>query len=239
MAVHYPFARTAIRTALIGITATAALSACGAEYIGRTTEIAASAPTSAATPSSAPGEVSSPPAAAPAKPAATTSKSTKTTTKKPSTTKKSSSTDTAVTGTRQVVIAPIPSFESILALDAKNRLNLIDGESDRSLFVFTPVGKRYLIMTAKADAGSSEPSCLSIKVNGSNPLTVVAAACDAGAAGQLFKVTARGKNYAISNRSAFLQVIDGRLIAQELGDAPLETTFQLVDNGKANLPALD
>jgi hypothetical protein len=142
-------------------------------------------------------------------------------------------------GTRQVAIVPVPSFESALALDAKGRLGLTDGESDRSLFVFTPSGQRFLIKTAKADADSGEPSCLSIQVNGSNPLTVVAAPCDAGSADQQFEVSARGKSYSISSQSAFLQVVRGEVIAEELGDAPLRTTFKLVDNGKATLPALD
>lgn len=62
-----------------------------------------------------------------------------------------------LSGTRQVAIVPVPSFESVLALDAKGRLGLTDGESDRSLFVFTPNGKRFQIKTAKADSDSGEP----------------------------------------------------------------------------------
>jgi hypothetical protein len=238
MALSYPFARPEVRGALMAFAATVALSACGGEDTG---EIAGPAPTPSPASSTAPASAA-PATTAPAKPA--TAEPAKPATAKPTSsrlasTRKPSTTGGVLSGTRQVVIAPVPSFESVLALDSRGRLNLTDGEGSRSLFVFVPAGKSYLIKTAKADAGSGEPLCLSIKVNGSNPLTVVATACDAGAAAQRFEVTARGKTYAISNRSAFLQVVKGELIAEELGDAPLGTTYKLVDNGKASLPALD
>jgi hypothetical protein len=144
-------------------------------------------------------------------------------------------------GKRQVVIKPAEAFESILAVDGHGRLNLTDGEAEHGLFVLAPVGDKYLIKTAKADAGG-EPSCMGIKTNGSGSLTVEAAACDAGRAGQLFTIAPqKGKGtYAISNQDAFLQVSGrGGLIAEELGDAPLTTTFAFVDNGPSTLPALD
>ncbi|WP_305787080.1 hypothetical protein [Symbioplanes lichenis] len=149
-------------------------------------------------------------------------------------------------GKRQVVIKPVEEFESILAVDARGRLNLTDGESDKSLFVLVPNGAKWLIKTAKADP-SGEPACMGLKNNGSNPLTVVAALCDAGRTGQNFTITkldatdsAGRPTYAISSRDAFLQYF-GRsgLIAEELGDAPLKTTFSFVDNGPSTLPILD
>jgi hypothetical protein len=149
-------------------------------------------------------------------------------------------------GKRQVVIRPIPSFESIVAVDAKGRLSTVDGEAEHGLFVFTPVGDKFQIRTAKAGAGG-EPSCMGVKSNGTNPLTVVAAACDTSRGGQLFTITEQKKKdedgdptYAISNEGAFLQIFPKYgLIAQELGDSPLETTFSFVDNGAAKLPVLD
>jgi hypothetical protein len=130
-------------------------------------------------------------------------------------------------------------------VDDRGRLSLTDGEAEHGLFVLTPSGDKYLIKTAKAGAGG-EPSCLGVKNNGSASLTVEAAACDAGRAGQLFTITRQqartedgSPTYAISNRSAFLQVFPSGLIAEELGDAPLKTTFAFVDNGPATLPALD
>jgi hypothetical protein len=141
-------------------------------------------------------------------------------------------------GKRQVVIKPVPGFESIVAVDAKGRLGLTDGEAEHGLFVLTPVGDKHQIKTAKAAAGG-EPSCMGIKKNGSAPLTVVAAACDTGRPGQLFTITREDSTFAISNGSAYLQVVRSGLVAEELGDAPLKTTFEFVDNGAATLPALD
>ena len=149
-------------------------------------------------------------------------------------------------GGRQVVIAPIPGGESILAVDDKGRLGPADGDVDKGLFVLTPANGKYQIKTAKPDPGG-EAACLGVKQNGSDPLTVVAAPCDTSRAGQLFTIKpeknkdSKGRpTYAISNQGAFLQVADGYgLIAEELGDSPLRTTYSLVDNGPATLPSLD
>jgi len=146
---------------------------------------------------------------------------------------KSSTSRGVLSGTRAVVIVPVPSFESVLAIGTDGRLGLTDAEAD--FFVFTPVGRRFQIRTDGIAANTGEPACLRIKSNGTQSLTVVGAVCKSSDERQLFDVAADGKNYVISNASAFLQVDgDGLLIAQELGDAPLETSFKLVDNGKAN-----
>lgn len=147
--------------------------------------------------------------------------------------------DPILTGKRQVVIKPIPSFESIVAIDGKGRLNLTDGEAKFGLFVLSPVGKKWQIKTAKAGDGK-KAACVGIKNNGSDPLTVVATKCDAKRAGQLFDITKlKAKDngrptYAISSGGAFLQYFPRTgLIAEELGDAPLTTTYSFVDNGPA------
>lgn len=151
--------------------------------------------------------------------------------------------DPILAGKRQIVIAPVESMESIVVVDAKGRLSTTDGEAEHSMFVLTPVGGRYQIKTAKVGAGG-EPSCMGIKGNGTAPLTVVAAACDAGRDGQLFtikkqKAKDNGRpTYAISNRDAYLQIFPSGLIAEELGDAPLLTTYAFVDNGPSTLPVL-
>jgi hypothetical protein len=74
----------------------------------------------------------------------------------------------------------------------------------------------------------------------------VATACDASRAGQLFAITAERKKdargrptYAIANQGAFLQERKTGLIAEELGDSSLTTTFSFVDNGPTSLPSLD
>nr|WP_221379894.1 hypothetical protein [Actinoplanes polyasparticus] len=143
-----------------------------------------------------------------------------------------------LSGRRQVVIRPAGGPEGVLAVDGRGRLNLTDGPSEFTLFVFVPVRDGlHQIRTARAGAGG-EPSCMGVKSNGPSPLTVVAAACDTRRAGQLFRVRkapeAQADGYGISNQSAYLQISPERgLIAEELGDAPLRTVYTFVDNGAA------
>jgi hypothetical protein len=228
-------ARSITRTALLGLAATTVLTGCGEAQ-----------PRSSI-------EVISTDSAVPAKSVSQQKPTAPPSTGKPDSPGESGSTDKSgskgsagtvriLNGTRNVVIVPVPSFESIAALDDMMRLNLTDGDPKYGLFVFTPVNGKYLIRTSEAD-NSGEAPCLRVRPNGSEPLTVVAAPCDTSDPLQLFTVTldkAKKSTYAISNQSAFLQVTsDGELIAEELGDAPLLTTFKLIDNGKAALPALD
>ncbi|MCW2144081.1 hypothetical protein BXY51_008686 [Actinoplanes cyaneus] len=147
-------------------------------------------------------------------------------------------------GTRQVVIRPLPSSGSVVAVDGNGRLTTTDGDGG-ALFVLTPTGGQHLIRTATARAGG-EASCMKLTPNGSNPLTIRAAACDAGDSGQLFSIRkqrakdAAGRStYTISSGGAYLQVsAQNGLIAEELGDGSTRTTFSFVDNGKATLPQL-
>lgn len=146
-------------------------------------------------------------------------------------------------GKRQVVIKPNPGSESIVAFDAKGRLSLIDGEAEHALFVLTPSGDKFLITTAKAASGG-EPDCVGVKASGSASLTLVATPCDTSRKGQLFTITEQKKvagrpAYSISVAGAFLQVGPSGLIAEELGDGPVKTTFSFVDNGPASQPVLD
>ncbi|MFB9545301.1 hypothetical protein [Micromonospora sagamiensis] len=151
-------------------------------------------------------------------------------------------------GERQVVIAPVGSFESILAVDAKGRLNLTDGEAEYALFVLDPVdGGRHQIKTAKAGSGG-EPFCMGLRDNGTSPATVVAAGCDTSSAGQLFtleRMRATDKQgrptYAIrgAGNVRLGTTASSGLVAQAAGDGGPETTFAFVDNGKATLPELD
>ncbi|MFI7648683.1 hypothetical protein ACIBTZ_21740 [Micromonospora sp. NPDC049460] len=153
------------------------------------------------------------------------------------------SADPIMRGERQVVLRPVGSFESILAVDAKGRLNLTDGDTDKGLFVLLPAsGNRYQIRTAKAHNGS-EPDCMGLRNNGSAPATVVAAACDAGRAGQMFTIEktqekSQGRpTYTISGEGkVHLRASDEQgLIAQRMGegDTGKGLTFDFVDNGAA------
>lgn len=146
-----------------------------------------------------------------------------------------SAADPILTGQRQVVIQPVGSTESILAVDARGRVNLTDGKTPHGLFVLTPAGDKFLIRAGKT-------SCLGVRTNGGSPLAVEAAPCDPSRAGQLFTITRHPGTaaYAISNRNAHLQVSPRNgLVAEERGDAPLRTTWTFVDNGPAALPALN
>ena len=143
-----------------------------------------------------------------------------------------------LSGKRQVVIKPAGQGEGILAVDDKGKLVVTDGPGTHTLFVLVPVRDGlHQIRTAKADVGG-EPSCMGVKNNASDPLTVVAAACDTGRAGQLFRVRtaqeASEDGYGISNRDAYLQISRTHgLIAEKLGEAPSRTVYTFVDNGAA------
>ncbi|MGN9809554.1 hypothetical protein ACTMSW_09360 [Micromonospora sp. BQ11] len=148
-------------------------------------------------------------------------------------------------GERQVVIRPVEAFEAILAVDGKGRLNLTDGDADKGLFVLFPIGNgRYQIKTAKAQSGG-EPACMGLRDNGTSSPTIVAAACDVSAKGQLFSIEPTGTKdaqgrplYAISTAGGhYLRSLDGQgLVAQNGGEAGSRTTFSFVDNGAAQLP---
>lgn len=161
------------------------------------------------------------------------------------------STAAALDGKRQVFLLPLLNDtelpDSVLAVTAGGRIQVTDDYGDRALFVPVPSAsnpKARLIKTATLRAGG-EPFCLQVKANGANPLTVVTAACNAQEPTQLFTFEPSGEDdegrttYAVRNRDAFLQwhPLGGiGLVAEELGDSTLETTFTLLDQGAATLP---
>jgi hypothetical protein len=157
----------------------------------------------------------------------------------------------ALDGKRQVFFLPrlddneLP--DSVLAVTAGGRVQVTDEYAAGALFVPVPKergAKERLIKTGRL-RGAGDPFCLQVSSNGADPLTVVTAVCDAGKAAQLFTFDEAGKDgegrttYAVRNRDAFLQwhPLGGvGLIAEELGDSQLETTFTLQDQGAAALP---
>jgi len=137
--------------------------------------------------------------------------------------------------------------ESSLAVSSSGRVEVTEDYSGRALFVPTPSGSKYLIKTGTLRAGG-EALCLKARISGSNPVTIVTGDCDAGDKNQLFTFLKQGKDnqgrmtYAIGNGDAFLQwnpTGTFGLIAEELGDAKLHTTFVAIDRGKSTVPALD
>jgi hypothetical protein len=151
-------------------------------------------------------------------------------------------TDPALSGKRQVTIVRAQSFEGGLSL-LDGKLVEVDDDSGRQLFVPTPIGGgRYLIKAyqkANGHPAADEPLCWQEhNPHSAQSLTVEGALCDKGNAAQWFTISSAGKGtYAISNNSAFLQFSPtSGLILEELGDAPLLSTFRLVDNGPARAP---
>ena len=181
-------------------------------------------PTASTAPPSAPADTSSDPTSVPPTPTPGT-------------------TDPVLSGRREVTIVRVQAFESGLSL-LNGRLVEVDDDSGRQLFVPTPLGgDRYLIKAYDSPnnhPAADEPACWQVhNPHTTESLTVQGAACDAGNPDQWFTITAKGKRtYAISNASAFLQYSPtSGLILEELGDAPLRSTFRLVDNGPARRPA--
>jgi hypothetical protein len=228
--------RSVARAALFGLAATVALSACGDDPKGTIEPLGAGASTSAAPTTAA---TTSPTT----DPDTTTPAAAQTSTKKPAPPKTSDSnaspaSDKLLNGTRKVAIVPVPTFESAVGLDGTGNLVITDGDPEVGLFVVNPVRGGYLIRAGEANAAGKYP-CLRIKTNGSNSLTVNSATCKASDVEQVFTIDkVKGGSYAISNRSAYLQETSSGLIAEELGDSELQTTFKLVDNGKATLAPL-
>jgi hypothetical protein len=158
----------------------------------------------------------------------------------------------ALDGKRRVLFLPLIDDnelpDSVLAVTAGGRLQVTDDYTDRALFVPVPKGggaKERLIKTATL-RGGGEPLCLEVRSNGTEPLSVVTAPCDAGEPTQLFTFDESGKDdegrptYAVRNRDAFLQwhpLGAVGLVAEKLGDDALATTFSLQDQGPARLPA--
>jgi hypothetical protein len=156
----------------------------------------------------------------------------------PSSSPPSSTPADPLSGGRQVNIVPLDKGNevpgSMLAVTQGGRVQVTPDRGESALFALSKAGGAYLIRTTK------EASCFKVRSNGANPLTVVVATCDAGDATQLFTFDDNGKDgrgrtaYGIRNRDAFLQwrrTGGYGLIAEELGDSPLETTFVLVDRG--------
>jgi len=156
-----------------------------------------------------------------------------------------------LSGSRQVYLSVVDQGvelpESNLAVSSSGRVEVADEYGDPAYFVPTPMSDgsgAYLIKTGKLRSGGAA-LCLQVQSNGSNPLTVVTAACDPADDTQLFKIEQHGKNdqkrmtYAIQNRGAYLQwnpTGPSGLIAEELGDATLGTTFVITDRGASTVP---
>jgi hypothetical protein len=139
-------------------------------------------------------------------------------------------------GKRKYTIVRVQSFESGLSL-TNNGLAELDDDSGRQLFVPTPLGNnKYQIKAYHSETNA--PTCWQLH----NPrttasLTIRSATCNDNKRNQQFIITKiSSKTYSISDTdaAAFLQYSpNSGYIMEELGDAPLKTTFRFNDNGPA------
>ena len=157
-----------------------------------------------------------------------------------------------LSGKHQVYIVPVADGMhmplTVLGVDAKGRVNVTDEFGDRAGFVpvqTAPKSAKYLIKTADIRSGG-EALCLQVQGNGSNPLTLVTKACDAGNKDQIFRFQAQGKDkgglnkYLISVDGVYLHYTKGSrygLIVQESGEGDDLTSFTVSSNRRdAELP---
>ncbi|GGK94559.1 hypothetical protein [Mangrovihabitans endophyticus] len=144
-------------------------------------------------------------------------------------------TDPVLSGDRWVTIVRVQSFESGVALPEDGFLREADDDSGRQLFVPKPLGGDEYLIKAYDDANDRPLCWQEYHPQTTASLRVEGASCNPRKPEQRFTITAVGdEEYAISNRSAYLQrASNGNLILEELGDAALDDTYRLVDNGPA------
>ncbi len=158
-----------------------------------------------------------------------------------------------LSGDRQVFLFPLDNGatvpDSVPAVTSGGRIDITEDFGDRALFVPVPTGpdsKKFLVKTGKLRSGG-EALCAQVQGNGSNPLTLVTKACDAGQKDQLFKFDENGRDN--QDRMTYLISVDGLymrydpdgppgtgLIVQEPGEGDDLTSFVVIDRGKATIP---
>jgi hypothetical protein len=207
---------------------------------------------------SATATTSPPPSSPPPKPSApvTSASSAPRPTRQPvEPTRNGSDASAVFLGKRQILVQPVGD-ESTLAVGDNDQVGPSEDFGDAALFVLTPLepgGSEYWIRTAKLRVGG-EALCLALEVNDGTPRRVFATACDAGDHAQSFRFGEAGDNsegeptYTIRNGTGTYLTMDLRgeldpggngLVAQPVGDGQPDSTFLLVDRGKAALPSLD
>jgi hypothetical protein len=161
-----------------------------------------------------------------------------------------------LSGDRQVFLyvlddgAEVP--DSVPAVTSSGRLDITADYGDRALLVpvpKSPGSKQFLVKTGKLRSGG-EALCLQVRSNGSDPLTLVTKACDAGRKDQSFRFQENGRDN--QDRMTYLISVDGLymrydpdgppgtgLIVQESGEGDDLTSFVIIDRGQATIPSLD
>ena len=118
-----------------------------------------------------------------------------------------------LSGDRQVFLfvldngAEVP--DSVPAVTSSGRLDITADYGDRALLVpvpKSPGSKQFLVKTGKLRSGG-EALCLQVQSNGSDPLTLVTKACDAGQKDQSFSFDENGRDN--QDRMTYLISVDG------------------------------
>jgi hypothetical protein len=150
-----------------------------------------------------------------------------------------------LSGKRQLIFVPLVDGKeqagSVISVTPAGRADVTNRDGDTALFVpveTRPGSGRYLLKTGKLVKGG-EPYCLQVKANGSNPLTVVTQACDAGKINQQFRFQRLKGAYLISSDGVYLTwrpKAKFGLIAEESGEGDDLTSWRLRDRGAAGIP---
>ncbi|WP_431936580.1 serine/threonine protein kinase [Micromonospora sp. RP3T] len=126
-----------------------------------------------------------------------------------------------------------------LSLPFDGELTVGDGTGKDALFVLEPVGVDYMIKSVNPDI--AHRPCLGVKLDPERYASLVGAACEPTGA-TVFSISQEGKDekgrtsYSIiSEKYGVVQWEDTEkeIYVQEMGDAPIDTTFSLVDRGAA------
>ncbi|MFI2710712.1 serine/threonine-protein kinase [Micromonospora sp. NPDC018662] len=126
-----------------------------------------------------------------------------------------------------------------LSLPFDGKLTVGDGTGKDALFVLEPVGVDYMIRSVNPDV--AHRPCLGVKLDAEGYASLVGAECEPTGA-TMFGISPEGKDdkartsYSIFNDKYGLVQWDDtekEIYVQEMGDAPIDTTFSLVDRGAA------
>ena len=126
-----------------------------------------------------------------------------------------------------------------LSLPFDGELTVGDGTGKDALFVLEPVGVDYMIKSVNPDI--AHRPCLGVKLDPEGYASLVGAECEPTGA-TVFSISREGRDdkgrtsYSIiSEKYGVVQWEDTEkeIYVQEMGDAPIDTTFSLVDRGAA------
>ncbi|MGA4731216.1 serine/threonine-protein kinase [Micromonospora taraxaci] len=141
-----------------------------------------------------------------------------------------------LTGQRRFLLHVV-EIDRDLSLPSHGELEVGDGTGKDALFVLEPVGVDYMIKSVNPDI--AHRPCLGVKLDAKGYKSLVGAECYATAA-TLFGIAREGKDdkgrtsYSLINEEHGVvqwSPTKKEIYVEFLGDAPIDTTFSLVDRG--------